>query len=86
MSANVVGKRVLHVKHGRSASPRVRRRGESGARAEEVQLCVASDCEWITVRREGHALPSPEPQPQPFPVIIQSGWAVVQPLLGYETA
>ena len=42
MSASVVGKRVLHVKHGRSASSRASLRGESLLRGE-VQLC----CERI---------------------------------------
>ena len=52
MSASVVGKRVLHVKHGRSASSRA----SPPERVLERSNSVASDCEWTSGCREGHAL------------------------------
>ena len=60
VSASVVGKRVLHVKHGRSASSRASLRGESLLRGE-VQLCYErtklGGCDLSQLRDSG---PRPE--------------------------
>ena len=61
VSASVVGKRVLHVKHGRSASSRASLRGESLLRGE-VQLCCErtklGGCDLsLTAARLGYEAP-----------------------------
>ena len=64
VSASVVGKRVLHVKHGRSASSRASLRGESLLRVERSNS-VASELSWGVAIFHSCATRGGAPSPNP---------------------